>query len=140
MLNNRKARESEWLAQLQKSQLEIETIKEKNAELQETIDEIQSRFNDATEQWSTTETSLKQQLKEAFEKPAIQVTGDSTQQKDEHITFLEGQIEGLKAYQQQIFSEHATELKEQKIESESIVAQLKRDCALSEQQVEQKDR
>ena len=140
MLDDRKAREAEWSAQLQKSQLEIETIKEKNAELQETIDEIQSRFNDATEQWSTTETSLKQQLKEAFEKPAIQVTGDSTQQKDEHITFLEGQIEGLKAYQQQIFSEHATELKEQKIESESIVAQLKRDCALSEQQVEQKDR
>ena len=122
MLDDRKAREAEWSAQLQKSQLEIETIKEKNAELQETIDEIQSRFNDATEQWSTTETSLKQQLKEAFEKPAIQVTGDSTQQKDEHITFLEGQIEGLKAYQQQIFSEHATELKEQKIESESIVS------------------
>ena len=40
MLDDRKAREVEWSAQLQKSQLEIETFKEKNAELQEQIDEI----------------------------------------------------------------------------------------------------
>ena len=56
MLDDRKAREAEWLAQLQKAQLEIEAFKEKNAELQEQIDEIQHRFNDATEQWSLTET------------------------------------------------------------------------------------
>ena len=140
MLDNRKARETDWLAQLQKSQLEIETLKEKNAELQEQIDEMQHRFNDKAEQWSLTETSLKQQLKEAIKTPKVQATDSSTQQKEEQITFLEGQIEGLKAYQQQIFSDHATELKEQKIESDSIVAQLKRDCALFEQKVEQKDR